>query len=118
MKKAFFISSVLFLLLSSCSAEKGKGILGIEVPVGSGRVSEETPYVISGVYEDTPAYKAGIKPGDRIIQINDMPVTNGMKFNEIFSKYLTGKAGSKVIIYVERSGTNMVFEMVRAERGD
>lgn len=119
MKKTFFITSVfLSLLLFSCSSEKSKGILGIEVPIGSGKVSEETPYVISGVYEDTPAHKAGIKPGDRIVQINDMPVTNGMKFDEIFTRYLAGKAGSKVIIYVKRGGENLVFEVIRAERGD
>jgi carboxyl-terminal processing protease len=105
------------LLFFNCSGS-GNGILGIEVPVGSGKVSDETPYLISGVYENTPAYTAGIKPGDRIIQINEMPVTNGMKFDEVFSKYLSGKPGTKVTIYVKRGAENMVFEVIRAERGD
>jgi len=106
------------LLFSSCSTDNKKGILGIEVPVGSGKVTQDTPYIISGVYEDTPAYKAGIKPGDRIIQVDEMTITNGMKFDEIFSKYLSGKAGTKVTIYIRRGQDNLVFEVLRAERAD
>ncbi|HNX22738.1 MAG TPA: PDZ domain-containing protein [Spirochaetota bacterium] len=121
MKNTFLIIPFLLsmiLIFSSCSTEKNNGILGIEVPIGNGKVSAETPYMISGVYEDTPAYKAGIKPGDLIIQVGEMPVTNGMKFDEIFSKHLAGKAGSKVTIYVKRGTENLVFEVVRAERGN
>jgi len=121
MKNIFLIPTFLFWLIlffSSCSTDNSNGILGIEVPVGSGKVSNDTPYIISGVYEDTPAYRAGIKPGDRIMQINDMPVSNGMKFDEIFSKYLSGKPGSKVTIYIRRGSDNLVFEVVRAERGN
>jgi carboxyl-terminal processing protease len=119
MKNILFNLLLLFtLIVLSCSQEKGNGILGIEVPIGSGRVSADTPYIISGVYEDTPAFKAGLKPGDLIIQINDMPISNGMKFDEIFSKYLTGKPGTKVTIYVKRGMENLIFEVVRAERGN
>jgi carboxyl-terminal processing protease len=121
MKKIFLITTLLLsciLLFSSCTQEKGNGILGIEVPIGSGRVSAETPYIISGVYEDTPAFKAGLKPGDLIIQINDMPISNGMKFDEIFSRHLVGKPGTKVTIYVKRGSENQIFEVIRAERGN
>ena len=119
----YFIRTVPFLLLlmiifAGCSSGKGNGILGIEVPVGSGKVSDETPYIVSGVYEDTPAYVAGIKPGDRIIQINEMPINNGMKFDDIFNNHLSGKAGVKVTIYIKRGIENLVFEVTRAERGN
>ncbi len=110
------VSSVLFF--SSCIVEKGNGILGIEVPIGDGRVSEDTPYLISGVYEDSPAYKAGIRPGDIIIQINDMPISRGMKFDEIFSTQLSGKAGTKVVIHVKRGNENIIFDVVRAKIGN
>lgn len=119
MRKSFFLNSLILLLMIiffSCSADKGKGILGIEVPVGSGKVSKETPYLISGVYEGTPADKAGIKPGDLIVQINDMPISNGMKFDDIFIKHLTGEPGSKVTIYIKRGPENIIFEVIRAER--
>lgn len=121
MNKNLYILSVLLsvlIIFPSCSAEKGKGILGIEVPIGSGKVTKETPYLISGVYENTPADLAGIKPGDLIVQINDMPVTNGMKFDEIFLKHLAGEPGSKVTIYIKRGQENIIFEVVRAERAD
>jgi len=121
MKNNLFVLMALFLFagcFSSCSIDKGPGILGIEVPIGNGKVSEETPYIISGVYEDTPAFKAGIKPGDLIMQINGMPVSKGMRFDDIFTKQLTGKAGTKVTIIVKRAEETLVFEVVRAERGN
>jgi len=119
MKSRYFIITFILpvlILFSACSEKKENGILGIEVPVGSGRITADTPYIISGVYEDTPADKAGIKPGDLIVQINDMPISSGMKFDEIFLKHLTGKPGSKVTIYVKRGSDNFVFEVIRAER--
>jgi len=121
MKKILFLTGSIFLLLIlffSCSKEQGNGILGIEVPIGSGKVSRETPYLISGVYENSPADKAGIKPGDLIVQIDQMTVSNGMKFDDIFRNYLTGKPGSKVTIYVKRGAENIVFEVIRAERAN
>lgn len=121
MKSRFFIMTLmlpLIIIFSSCSVGKGSGILGIEVPVGSGKVSKETPYLISGVYEGTPADIAGVKPGDLIVQIDDMPISNGMKYDDIFLNYLTGKPGSKVVIHIKRKSENIIFEIVRAERAN
>jgi len=115
MKKISLISAVLFFsIIISCTSDNSKGILGIEVPVGSGKVSDRTPYIISGVYENGPAYIAGIRPGDQIIQINEMPVTNGMKFDEIYQSHLTGKAGSRVTLFIKRGEQNLVFDITRA----
>lgn len=106
------------VILISCKVEDKNGILGIQVPIGSGKVSADNPYLVSGVFEDSPAYKAGIKPGDIIVQIDEMPISSGMKFDEIFSKYLIGKPGTKVTIYIKRDTENLIFEVVRARRGD
>jgi hypothetical protein len=52
MNKAFLVSAVLGVsIFISCAPDNSKGILGIEVPIGSGKVSDKTPYIISGVYE-------------------------------------------------------------------
>src|SRR5258708_25221926 len=55
------------------------GGLGIEVGMEGGFVK-----VISPI-EDTPAFKAGIKPADLIIQHDDTPV-NGMTLNDAVKK--------------------------------
>src|SRR5437762_14320905 len=49
------------------------GCLGIEVGMEDGFVK-----VISPI-EDTPAFKAGIKPGDLIIKLDEMPVKGDRK---------------------------------------
>lgn len=118
MKSEFLSISLvsIILLCTFCSGNKDNGILGIEVPVGNGKVGEKTPYIVVGVYEGSPAEKAGIKPGDRIVQINNMPITDGMKFNEIFSGHLSGKPGTKVTLYVKRGSDNIVYDIIRAER--
>jgi C-terminal processing protease CtpA/Prc len=113
-KGTLIISILLILFFVSCSSEDTRGILGIEVPIGSGKVSDKTPYIISGVFEEGPAYKSGIRPGDVILQIDEMPIENGMKFNEIFQKHLTGKAGSRVTLYIKRGDQNLVFDITRA----
>jgi carboxyl-terminal processing protease len=108
---AFIIS-----LFPACSDSQDNGILGIEVPIGKEKVSEKTPYIITGVYEGSPAHIAGIKPGDRIMQINNMPIRDGMKFEDIFSAHLTGKAGTRVTIYVKRGTEDLIFDVIRAKR--
>ncbi len=113
-KKILSSAVIILLMLISCAPDESKGILGIEVPIGNGKVSDKTPYLISGVFEEGPAYNPGIRPGDLIMQINDMPVTKGMKFDEIYQKHLTGKAGSRVTLYIKRGEHNLVFDVARA----
>jgi carboxyl-terminal processing protease len=50
----------------------------------------------------TPAAKAGLKPGDHIIRINDESTVN-MLLNEAVSR-LRGDPGTKVTIFIEREG--------------
>lgn len=51
---------------------------------------------------DTPAEKAGLRPGDKILQIDKEP-TIGMDANTAVSK-IRGKAGTEVVLTVERDG--------------
>ncbi len=71
------------------------GGLGIEISVENGILT-----IISPI-EDTPAWKAGIKPGDKVVAI-DGHSTKGMSLVEA-SQYLRGKRGSKVVLKVVRN---------------
>ena len=74
---------------------KGKfGGLGIEVTMESGVVKVISPM------DDTPAYKAGLKPGDYIISIDDESVV-GMSLNDAVDR-MRGKIGTKVKLTIRR----------------
>src|SRR3954464_4483883 len=72
------------------------GGLGIEVGMEDGFVK-----VISPI-EDTPAYKAGVKPGDLIVKLDDTPV-KGMTLNDAV-KRMRGKPNSQITLTITRKG--------------
>lgn len=72
------------------------GGLGIEVSQKDGVLVVITPI------DDTPAYKAGIKAGDKIVEINHES-TLGLDLEEAVDK-MRGKAGSKIAIGIVREG--------------
>ncbi|GAB3368965.1 proteolytic complex protein CptA [Spongiibacter taiwanensis] len=79
------------------------GGLGIEVGQENGFVKVVAPI------DDTPAQKAGIQPGDLIIQIDNKPV-KGLSLQEAVT-LMRGPKGSKVTLTILRSGTNAPFEV-------
>src|SRR5690348_9508268 len=84
------------------------GGLGIEVSMEDGFVK-----VISPI-EDTPAFRAGIKPGDLIIKLDDTAV-KGLSLTEAI-KRMRGKPDTPITLTVVRKGEAkpMVFPLVRA----
>lgn len=74
------------------------GGLGIVIGIRDGELT-----VISPI-EGTPAYKAGIKPNDKIVQIENESTIN-MSLVEAVGK-LRGEKGTKVTIFVERKTFN------------
>lgn len=68
--------------------------LGIEVTVENGLIKVVTPL------DDSPAAKAGINPGDYIVEINQKPVRD-MTLNEAV-KQMRGKAGTDITLTVIR----------------
>jgi carboxyl-terminal processing protease len=83
------------------------GGLGIEITMRDNVLTVVSPI------EDTPAHRAGIKPGDQIIKIED-EFTKDMPLLEAV-KRMRGPEGSSVTIAVRREGLpNLVdFELVR-----
>ncbi len=72
------------------------GGLGIEVTQKDGTLIIITPI------EDSPAFKAGLKPGDRIVEIDHEP-TAGLTINDAVEK-MRGKINSKIHLGIVREG--------------
>ena len=72
------------------------GGLGIEITIKQGILTVVTPI------EDTPAFKAGVKSGDRIIKIEDES-TLDMTLSDAVER-LRGKIGSKITVTIFREG--------------
>lgn len=84
------------------------GGLGIEVSMEDGFVK-----VISPI-EDTPAFRAGIKPGDLIVKLDDTAV-KGLSLTDAI-KRMRGKPNTPITLTVVRKGETkpIVFSLVRA----
>jgi carboxyl-terminal processing protease len=91
------------------STEGRFGGLGIEVGMEEGFVK-----VISPI-EDTPAFKAGIKPGDLIVKLDETPV-KGMTLNDAV-KRMRGKPGTPITLTITRKGeaAPLVVTLTRAD---
>jgi carboxyl-terminal processing protease len=85
------------------------GGLGIEVGMEDGLVK-----VISPI-EDTPAYRAGVKPGDLIVKLDDLQV-KGMTLNDAVKK-MRGKPNTQITLTIVRKGEPqpIVLTLTRAE---
>jgi carboxyl-terminal processing protease len=83
------------------------GGLGIEITIKDSLLTVITPI------EDTPAWKAGLKPKDRIVKINN-DLTRDMSLTDAVKK-LRGKVGEAVTITVlrEREKKLLEFKIVR-----
>ena len=74
------------------------GGLGIQITK-----TKDGRLLIIAPIEDTPAYKAGIKPGDIIVKINNKKVTPDMTLMDAV-KLMRGKPGTKITIWIWRKG--------------
>ncbi|MBN1958212.1 MAG: S41 family peptidase [Desulfuromonadales bacterium] len=84
------------------------GGLGIEITI-----KDHSLIVVSPI-EDTPAYRAGIKAGDRIVKINDQ-LTQDIEIMQAV-RLMRGPQGDPVTLTIERAGEKnlLVFTIVRA----
>jgi len=84
------------------------GGLGIEVGMEDGFVKVVSPI------EDTPAFRAGVKPGDLIVKIDESPV-KGMTLSDAV-KRMRGKPGTQITLTISRRGVTrpVVVTLTRA----
>jgi len=76
--------------------------------------SNDEELIVTEVYEDTPAWQAGLKKGDRI-QMIDGQSTSDMSLTQAIDM-IRGEAGTQVKLKVIRSGSgnkNINFEITR-----
>ncbi len=79
------------------------GGLGIEVGMENGFVKVIAPI------DDTPAQRAGVQPGDLIIQIDNQPI-KGLSLQEAVA-LMRGPKGSKVSLSILREGVKAPLEL-------
>lgn len=82
------------------------GGVGIEVWIKGGVLTVIAPI------EETPAFRAGIKTGDKIVRI-DGKLTRDMDLAEAILK-MRGKVGSKMTLTISRDGPKKTFDVTMA----
>ena len=83
------------------------GGLGLEVTQKEGII-----YIITPI-DDTPAFRAGIQPRDKLVEINHEPIV-GMSLEQAIEK-MRGKIGEKIHLGISREGKEGIlhFTLVR-----
>ena len=81
--------------------------IGAQVQIDAGLPTIVTPL------EDSPAFRAGILPGDKIVEIDGKPTT-GESIDAVVAR-LTGEAGTKVSIVILRGEERLPFTLVREQ---
>ncbi len=71
----------------------------------------EPGYALSGVTADSPAEKAGLKGGDRIVKLGESKIGNLEDFDSALRKH---KAGEKIPVVVSRDGQEVTLEVTLA----
>jgi carboxyl-terminal processing protease len=84
------------------------GGLGIEVTVRNGWITVVTPLI------GTPAFKAGILPGDRIVKI-DGEATDRLSLEEAVHK-MRGKPGTRIVLGIARKGQSKLLDVTIVRR--
>lgn len=79
------------------------------VGIGVRLMSTAKDLYIEEVMSGSPAEKAGLKRGDSILKIN------GVRVADLEGDELSGKAGTKVSLLVQRNGANKTYTVTRSE---
>jgi len=71
--------------------------------------------IIDSIDPHTPAAKAGLQPGDIMVQVRGVNLEDGQQVYvpDDVSNLIRGSEGSKVVVGVERDGRKLMFELTR-----
>ena len=81
--------------------------LGIEIY----KKEENTGVIVSGIFKNSPAYKAGLQLGDVIVAINDQDVTK-MSASEV-SNYILYNDKDDFKVVVQRDGETLQYDITK-----
>jgi len=91
--------------------ELNRGLVGSFVGVGiTYDIINDTVMVLS-VSPEGPSEKAGLIPGDRIIKVGEEEIANNGIDDDKLKDLLTGEKGTKVIVFVKRTGQRRLKEI-------
>lgn len=91
-----------------------KELTGQFVGIGATIAIEDGVLTIVSPLEDSPALKAGILPGDKVITIDGKPTRDILSTQDAV-KILTGKPGTSVVLGIERESKPMEITIPRGE---
>ena len=75
------------------------GFLGVNS--GQARMQRGSPVAIRGVTQNSPAHRAGLQPGDIVLQVNSQPIREP---DDMFLNIGLGLAGRETTIQILRPG--------------
>jgi C-terminal processing protease CtpA/Prc len=80
-----------------------KGVIGISLHVGAERIGDPASLYVNHVHPEGPARLAGLKHGDEIVTVNDVPVS-GRTYEQVI-QMVRGEAGTAVKLGVKGDGS-------------
>ena len=83
------------------------------VGIGVQYISVEEANIITSVFKDSPAEKAGVLAGDVIKAVDGIDLSG--KTTDDIKDLVTGESGTKVVLSVERQGQEMDIPIIRGE---
>ena len=103
-------SNPFFFEVSLELAQPGKGRMAL-VGIGARLVKSEEGYEIADLLDDSPAFREGLDPGDRLIAVDNLAVDD-FSLREVV-ELIRGQAGQPVTLMVERDGDFLEFICLR-----
>jgi S1-C subfamily serine protease len=80
-----------------------------------GVTADTSTLVVSEVYANMPAGKAGVRVGDRIVRVGNL---HPRGFDQVIAQICSYRPGSQIEFEVERGGERIVFKMKLVPRPD
>lgn len=109
----------LYKKAQTAKAEEQGGVLGIGTAVLTKEIKAQIGYegengiAISTVFQNTPAARIGLMPGDVVCGLNDEAINDVEKFREALAKH---KAGEFVTLKFWRQGNDLTIKVKLAPR--